>query len=183
MTILNELHQDHINLNKLLVILRHKVEKLRSGEHPNFGLMGDVVEYISTYADAYHHPREDRMYEYLRGRSDNLDLAIDDCIAQHRHLKKLGEELCESVDSILHDAVMPMDEFTDKLAAFVEEQSTHLNFEEGSLFPLVQGVATENDWATLNNDLPSVEDPLFGEKQAARYAELYQELLVDFNND
>jgi len=183
MTILNELHQDHINLNKLLVILRQKVEKLRSGEHPNFGLMGDVVEYISSYADAYHHPREDAMYEYLIGRSTNLDLAIEDCVAQHKRLKKLSDELCASVDSILHDAVIPMDEFTDKLAAFVEEQSTHLNFEEGSLFPLIQGVASDSDWEHLSKELPMLEDPLFGEKQAARYADLYKELLVDFNSD
>ena len=181
MTILNELHQDHINLNKMLAILRLKVEKLRAGNHPNFSLMADVVDYISNYADAYHHPREDSMYAHFKGRSDELDAMINSCEKAHHDMRTTCHELADTIDGILHDAVIPMDEFTDKLEAFLDEQSEHLKLEEGSVFPLLQGVASDEDWQQLIAELPKSDDPLFGEKQAAQYSDLYKELIVDMN--
>jgi len=181
MTILNELHQDHINLNKMLAILRLKVEKLRAGNHPNFSLMADVIDYISNYADAYHHPREDSLYHHFHGRSSELDALLKNCEQAHQRMRETCVELSETIDGILHDAVIPMDEFTDKLEAFLDEQAEHLNLEEGSLFPMIQGIATDQDWAQLITELPKSDDPLFGEKQAVQYSELYKELLVDMN--
>jgi len=179
MTILNELHQDHINLNKMLKILRLKVKKLRAGDHPNFNLMADVIDYISTYADGYHHPREDSIYRHFQGRSQELDQQLQNCEAAHQSMKTTCHELADLIDGILHDAVVPMDEFTDKLEAFLDEQVEHLNMEEGAIFPQLQGVANDQDWVQLIDELPSSDDPLFGEKQAAKYSELYRELIVD----
>lgn len=179
MTILNELHQDHINLNKILAILRSKVGKLRAGNHPNFSLMADVIDYICNYADGYHHPREDNMYTFFQGRNGELDQLLADCEAEHARLKHTGMELSETIEGILHDAVIPMEEFTDKLEAFVNEQSAHLDLEEGRLFPMLQKVATDADWAELDRTLQKSDDPLFGQKQAAEYSSLYKEMLVD----
>lgn len=179
MTILNELHRDHINLNKMLAILRQKVAKLRAGNHPNFSLMADVINYISNYADAYHHSREDSMYQYFHGRNAELDKLLVNCEKEHAKMKHTSTELSETIDGILHDAVIPMDKFTDKLEAFLDEQAEHLNVEEGSLFPMIQGIATDQDWVELSNTLPKSADPLFGEKQTHEYMDLYKELMVD----
>lgn len=182
MTILDELHHDHVNLNRLLVILSEKVIKLRAGEHPNFGLMADVIDYITEYADVHHHPREDLMYAYFHERSDALESAIVRCEQEHKDLKHLGVELYEALDCILHDAVMPMDKFIDKLDQFVLQQKTHIDMEEGVLFPILRAVATDDDWATLAEKLPKPDDPLFGEVQADRYSLLYREFLAEETN-
>ena len=180
MTILNELHQDHINLNKLLAILGNKLEQLKQGEMPNFILLSDAVDYISSYADAYHHPREDLLYAYF-SESDcpELNEAIRECTEEHHRLKQYSEDILEAVDCILNDAVVPMDQFTEKLEVFLDHQIEHLNLEEGTLFPLLDEVATEQDWSTLEKELPRMDDPLFGEQQKQRYIELYTELLQD----
>lgn len=178
MTILEQLHQDHVNLNRLLDILSHKVSRLRAGEHPNFGLLGDVIEYITNYADVHHHPREDKIYAYFHQRGPELEEAILRCEKEHHDMKHFGVELAEAVDCILHDAVMPMDKFADKLDSFVTHQKCHLDLEEGVLFPLLRQLATEEDWAALTEELPRVNDPLFG-ALAEQYSTLYQELLTD----
>ncbi|MGB0466549.1 MAG: hemerythrin domain-containing protein [Pontibacterium sp.] len=179
MTILTELHQDHINLNKMLAILQLKVGKLRAGDHPNFSLMADVVSYISDYADAYHHRREDCMYKHFYGRDPALDKLITSCEDEHRHMKYTCTVLSETIEGILHDAVVPMDAFTDRLASFLDEESAHIDKEDKVLFPMLQKLATEQDWAQLLEELPRLDDPLFGEKQAVQYADLYNELVVD----
>ena len=183
MTTLSELHQDHINLNRLLEMLARKVERLHEGSHPDFSLMADVVGYVGGYADQHHHPREDVMYAYFRGRDPQLDRHFDQCEEEHATLKRLSNELAESIDAVLHDAVIPMDKFTDQLDTFVKTEKQHLDFEERVLFPGISAVASDDDWQTLEAKLPRSSDPLFGEKQAAEYADLYRALLEDMNSN
>lgn len=180
MTILKELHQDHINLNKLLAVLGYKLDKLKQGEMPNFVLLSDAVDYISNYADAYHHPLEDQMYDYFKDSGcPELDEAIAKCGDEHKLLKQCSEELIEAVDCILNDAVVPMDQFTTKLEHFLDRQVEHLNLEEGTLFPLLDDIADDEQWSVLSKQLPKMDDPLFGEQQKQRYIDLYSELLRD----
>ena len=181
MTILTELHQDHVNLNKLLVILGLKIDKLRGGDSPNFNLMADVINYIASYADGYHHPREDKLYDYFSGRSEALDTHLLHCAVEHQKLKASSIQLIEAIDGVLHDAVMPMTEFVNLLDGFVILQTAHLDSEEGHLFPLIQGVASEEDWAIIDGLLPQESDPLFGENKATEYIDIYRELIVDMN--
>lgn len=182
MTILSELHQDHVNLSKLLVILRLKAQALREGSEPNFALIADVMDYITNYADGFHHPREDELNKYFMGRSDELDSQLKCCSEEHVALKVAIEELKEAIDGVLHDTVRPMGEISDLLDDFISQQLSHLNTEEGMLFPLIESQATDNDWAIVNTLLPRQDDPLFGAKQAEKYTELYRELIIDMNN-
>ncbi|MDO6562581.1 hemerythrin domain-containing protein [Amphritea sp. 1_MG-2023] len=182
MTILSDLHQDHVNLNKLLAVLSNKLEELKRGEMPNFLLLADAVDYISCYADAYHHPCEDQMYEMFKGAGcPELDEAIVRCIEDHQQLKQRSNDVIEAVECVLTDAVVPMDQFTAKLEAFLNAQIEHLNLEEGTLFPLLEDVATDEQWDKLALELPIMDDPLFGEKQKQRYIDLYTELLRDMH--
>ncbi len=181
MNILSELHQDHLNLSRLLEMLDRKVEQLRGGVHPDFSLMAEVVSYVGSYADQHHHPREDKMYAFFQGRDAALDQAIERCEEEHKELKRLSTHLEESIDGILNDVVMPMDTFTDQLDAFVQAEKRHLSFEEQSLFPPLRTIASEADWQQLDEQLPQSEDPLFGEKQADEYRSLYKALMEDMN--
>lgn len=183
MNTLSELHQDHINLTRLLDILERKVARLRDGVHPDFSLMADVVSYVGDYADQHHHPHEDIMYEIFRGREADLDQLLAECAQEHQTLKQLSGKLSESIDAILHDAVVPMERFTDQLEAFVVAEKRHLDFEEGLIFPRLEALASAVDWQQLEDRLPKPEDPLFGEHQAEQYRELYRALLEDMNRE
>ncbi|GAA0784424.1 hemerythrin domain-containing protein [Marinobacterium sediminicola] len=181
MDILSELHQDHVNLSRLLEILDRKVDRLRAGNHPDFSLMAEVVSYVGSYADQHHHPREDKMYAFFQGRDDELDKALSRCEEEHKQLKQLSTHLEESIDGILNDVVMPMDRFTDQLDEFVQAEKRHLDFEEQEIFRLLRSHASEADWQQLDQQLPRSEDPLFGEKQADEYRALYKALMEDMN--
>lgn len=179
MSILAELHNDHINLNRLLDILRAKVAKLRAGTRPNFRLMADAVDYVSDYADRYHHPLEDQMYDFFKGRDSRLDELMEECSAQHRKLHASSHELSDAIDSILNDTLMPMDQFIDRVENYINEQKGHLDFEETQIFPALERVAQADDWDELDRQLPKNEDPLFGENRSEQYLELYRELVQD----
>lgn len=183
MAILAELHQEHVNLKRLLEMLARKVQKFRGGTHPNFQLMSDVVGYIGNYADVSHHPREDRLHAHLRGRDADLDAKMAVSEQQHQELKQATHDLYEAIEGVLHDAaVVPMDRLIDQLDHFVTLQSAHLDFEESAIFPKLEQVATEADWRQIEADSPQSSDPLFGLKQAEEYRDLYRALLEDNQN-
>lgn len=179
MTILDQLHQDHINLNRLLEVLEMKIQKLKEGDSPNFQLMSELVEYIGNYADQCHHPREDHMYQYFAKRDANLDKDLKVCEAQHVDLKKLSREVTETVDAVMHDAVIPMSEFIERLENFVLRERAHINFEEKSIFPIINALSNSSDWLALEKTLPQPEDPLFVEKQGEKYRTLYKAMLEE----
>ena len=181
MSVVSELHQDHINLSKLLSLLEKSLAKMKSGDHPNFTLMADVVGYISTYAEQQHHPREDRMYTYFKGRDSSLDDVMQACESAHETLKGAGRAVLEIIDEILNDAVIPMNLFIEKLETFVANEKAHIDFEETQVFPLLNKLASENDWQQLQQALPTPTDPLFGEHCAAEYVELYKALTSDLS--
>lgn len=183
MNTLSQLHQDHINLTHLLDMLQRKVVRLREGIHPDFSLMADVVSYVGDYADQHHHPHEDLMYAFFRGRDAQLDERFAECEQEHQNLKSLSTQLSESIDAILNDAVIPMDRFTDQLDAFVTAEKQHLDFEEAKIFPQLKQLASDQDWTELAAQIPEHADPLFGEHQADQYRELYKALLIDMNSE
>ncbi|GGO81036.1 hemerythrin [Marinobacterium nitratireducens] len=179
MAILAELHKDHINLTRLLDILRAKVGKLRAGTRPNFRLLADAVDYVSDYADRHHHPIEDQMFAFFKERDPGLDALMEKCSAQHRRLHAASHELSDAIDSILNDTPMPMNEFIDRLEAYIGEQKGHLDFEEAEVFPALERAAQPGDWEELDEQLPKNEDPLFGENRSEEYLDLYRELVRD----
>ncbi|KGK41271.1 hypothetical protein LH51_15860 [Nitrincola sp. A-D6] len=179
MTLIAQLHQDHINLSRLLEVMELKVQKLKAGDSPNFLLLSELVDYIGNYADQYHHPREDHMYHYFCGRDATLDAHLQKCEAEHTDLKQASKVVNETVDAVMHDAVIPMSDFIGQLEAFVLREREHLDYEETVIFPGIEQVANDADWAALEQKLPEPEDPLFGEKQGENYRELYKALLQD----
>lgn len=184
MAIIAELHQEHVNLKRLLDMLERKIEKFREGSHPNFQLMSDVVSYVGGYADIHHHPREDRMFEYFRGRDAELDKQMADCEAEHAELKHLSSQLKDSIEGVLHDAtVVPLDQMIDHLEQFVKRENEHLNTEETQIFPALEKLGSEADWNKLDASLPSPTDPLFGLKQSEEYRDLYEALYNDRDED
>lgn len=179
MTIMAELHSDHLNLKRLLDILSAKVAKLRAGTRPNYRLMADAISYIGDYADEYHHSREDRMLAWFHGRDTQLDDLIQQCEAQHKHVQALSHDLSDAIDSILNDTLMPMEQLISKLETYVREQKAHMEFEEKQVFVRLETLAQPLDWAALSEQLPRNVDPLFGEHQSEEYVELYRDLLQD----
>ncbi|KDE39177.1 hypothetical protein ADINL_2306 [Nitrincola lacisaponensis] len=179
MTLIEQLHQDHINLSRLLEVLELKIQRLKAGDAPNFQLLAELVEYIGHYADQFHHPREDQMYHYFAERDAALDQQLQICEAEHADLKLLSREITETVDAVMHDAVIPMSEFIERLENFVRRERSHLDFEESIIFPAIHAVAKAQDWPRLEQQLPQPEDPLFGEKQGEQYRELYKAMLQD----
>lgn len=175
---LDGLHQEHINMARLLDVLREKLFAIRSEKPVRYHLLRDVLSYLSEVSDRQHHPKEDVIYDYyLKYRCQDPDMPTQ-LLEEHQRLIIAGAELRELVEMILMDAVIPLDQMAAKLEQFIVLQQRHLDYEEKEVFPLLRQSLTEDDWRHIEQSWHNsgAEDPLFGHQVAERYRDLFERL-------
>ena len=175
---LSSLHKDHLNIARLLELLKHKLAAIRAEEPISYFLVRDVIDYLREVSDKYHHPKEDLIYDYYlkyRCQDEPLSRRLQQ---EHERVVASGKELREMVEMILMDAVIPLDTLVAKLEAFIVLQQQHMDFEEGELFPELRKSLTEDDWRNLEQQwqFKIADDPLFGRQVAERYRDLFSRL-------
>jgi hemerythrin-like domain-containing protein len=177
--IMTQLHQDHINLSRLLTVLKNKLVELKEGERPDYHLIQDVIHYIVDYADTYHHPMEDVLYQYTIKHYPEHQETLNEIEQEHATIRGESNAFQEQVENILLDAIVPMGQFIEQLDQFVTQQFAHLNREEGRIFPLLEKTLSDDDWASVKAHLDHRDDPLFGNEVAEEYKRLYQALIEE----
>ena len=178
---LDILHQEHINIAKLLDVLRDNLAAIRSEKPVRFNLLKDALSYLREVADTHHHPREDLIYDYFSAyRCSDPSVVTTTLKEQHKQIVSSGEALQEMVDMILMDAVIPLDYVATELEQFIALQQKHLDYEESTIFPLLRRALTEDDWRHLEHNWANMtlDDPLFGREVAERYQDLAAQLLA-----
>jgi len=176
MSILATLHQDHINMSKLLDLLEKNIEQIVAGERPDLRLMAEAIEYIGYYADLYHHPLEDILYEHFTNRDKALDQLLYSCRKEHRDLASCSQSALAPITLTLMDGMLPMEQIIKVLEKFLKAERDHLNFEEGQVFPMIKALANDEDWKMLRKRCDSGLKSELGEFDMKQYRSLYAEL-------
>ncbi len=174
--IMTALHQDHIHFSRLLSLLREDLEQLHAEERPDYQMMLDMVDYLANYADLYHHPKEDILYQFHLSRSSQAQEPIIELMEQHQELKRMTTRLHDAIEGLLHDAVLSKAQLMAQLREFIERQTAHLNAEEATVFPLLEQGFSEHDWQHIEACLPIQSDPLFGREAEQQYQALYERI-------
>lgn len=177
---LDILHKEHKNIVKLLNFLRETLVAIRDEQPVPYRMLNDALIYLSEVPDMYHHPREDMIYAYYtRYRSQESGENITSVLEQqHLQLVRDGAALREQVSMVLMDAVVPLEQMASDLENFANLQQSHLDYEEGVVFPRLRSALTEDDWRNLEQSWNSKieDDPLFGRTVAEQYQELAERL-------
>ena len=176
--IMLELHQDHIHLSRLLKMLDRHVKVLQNDGDPDFTMMIDIVEYIRNYSDFHHHPKEDRVYNVFKARSDHqATQIIDGLLNEHQQIPKVTIAFQQLLDGALNGSIIiTRKDLSERITNFIDIQMNHLNIEEEKLFPLINQMMKESDWELVESKMKSKDDPLFGSKVEEAYEDLHQML-------
>ncbi|WP_413112991.1 hemerythrin domain-containing protein [Thaumasiovibrio sp. DFM-14] len=177
---LESIHREHIQINRLLRLLREKLRIIETGEREvEYPLIKVVVDYLQTRAEKCHHPKEDIIYRHLKQHFPELARDVEDLEREHQELAVLTEAFQDTLTMILMDAVIPLDMLKQSLTEFVDRQQAHLEFEEREILPFVRKHFTEKDWEVVNSQWEDESpDPLFGERVEQRYKVLAKRLAM-----
>jgi hemerythrin-like domain-containing protein len=176
--LLERLSQDHRHLSRLLNLLDNLLDRFHEGDEPDYELMSEMLEYMESYADKVHHPSEEMIFDRLRARTNETYPALDVLTKQHALLGQMNKRFRRSLDGIVHEEVLRRDEVEVQGRELVNTTRDHLNLEEAEAFPLARERLTASDWDELLEEVPYVDDPVFGDADPARFRTLFQHLMA-----
>ena len=139
--------------------------------------MHDVVRYMASFPDEYHHPREDLVFERLVARDPEARPIVEELLEGHREISRRSRELLGHLERVTSGGSSPDNQKMKYLCdRYIGHYWEHINIEEGKVFPRATAKLRPDDWFAVNSKAKYVDDPLFGSRVKKEYARLSQYL-------
>lgn len=172
-TILDTLHNDHVNFIKLLIFIENEIDKIKKCELVDFETMLLCMKYMKEFPDAIHHPLENILFEYYLKHYDDHRDEINALFHEHEEMPVLTENILHMLQSVLAEEPISRDALCENLSKYIDIQKSHMNHEESVIYPVLYSAMKDNDWKKLH-DLKEVSvDPLFGKNKKESYQSLF----------
>jgi len=141
-------------------------------------LLHAILDYIVSYPDRWHHPKEDKfLFAAVRRRSSDAEGLLAKLEREHA----LGYPMIEALK--LHLVRFQAGDEGAQEAFFAaanhygELEHNHMRSEEELLMPLAEKLLTPEDWAAIDAAFSENDNPLFGLKPKEDAERLYQKIL------
>ena len=170
--VIQELREDHDNLRLLLDLLESESDTINVDDEPDFELLHDIMQYMTVYSDAVHHPKEDLVYGLIREHDANSAKGLDKIGPDHREIAELGAALRTDIDAVISGTAVTRQKLHADLRDYTTKLRRHMVWEEDDLFPKAEEIAASNGEASIDVGLFPDEDPLFGATTAASFLNL-----------
>lgn len=179
MTVLIEqLERDHVNLAGLLKILEAEIDTVDRVEEPDFQLMSMILDYLLTYPDEVHHPKEDVLYAMLLTRQPALRDTVGDLDEEHVRLAALTRQLADGLRSAVGGSLVGRDWLSQIARTFIQTYRDHMQNENTEIFPLARRHLTAEDWALAQTEFSPDDDPLFGANTDVGFERLLKRIQI-----
>ncbi|TVO69863.1 hemerythrin domain-containing protein [Sedimenticola selenatireducens] len=174
--LLEKLHRDHRNLEKILDLLTSQLDHFLAGRESDFDLKIELLEYMEAYADQGHHPLENVIFTIAKPLVGERAELMDRLMTQHQMLGQLTRTFRNSLENIFQGGVMSRDELEVQGREFIALQRQHLSLEEQEAFPMLDEILQESDWAKIIEQSPNHDDPVFDKPDKLRFQTLFEYL-------
>ena len=120
-----------------------------------------------------HHPKEDLLYHRIEAIDPEAAAASEALLSSHEQLGILARRVVRAaVDHMLRGDKETRVWFVSLGQDFVNMNRRHQAEEEQHFFPLALRVLREEDWAEIDAQISSADDPLFGDNIDGRFQAL-----------
>ena len=174
--VLADVRKDHQNIARILVYMRSSLN-LVEGEsaREEFSRLVVCLDFIGSYPDRVHHPREEVLYNILKSRKkefDRISIKLDE---EHWSLAKKTVALHRMCADLL-DSEQDSSEVSVRLNEFVDLQFKHMRYEEDTVFPLIEKTFDVADWKEALSAKDATGRKLFDSRYAQDEDERYKYL-------
>jgi hemerythrin-like domain-containing protein len=177
-SIVDSLHQDHINSTKLLDALEQQLVIFGRAEVPDYEMMQGITEYFLDYPNLYHHPTEDLILRKMKSRSWAAKDGFPDLHHEHQELAAMTRGLSTAIQNILLEIEITREAFQQRARKFLDFYRSHIRKEEEVFFPAALEVLTKEDWVEISEVREVWHDPIFRPKSHERLETLREGILA-----
>lgn len=170
--VMKKLYRDHGHFVQLMDLLDNQLAHFNEGNEPT-NLLRDVMHYVHDYADSIHHPIEDQLYQMQLAQSDEGREVMEKLLVQHQVIIAMTRDLQKAVDALKPGSGAGREAVAKAGRDFVEQQRSHMQFEENDAFPLLRQSLSDEDFGNAEGALPAEDDPLLDNNMRGRYPTLF----------
>jgi len=174
--VLQRLHQEHINIAKITALVEAMLVEVEAGSQPDYGLLEEIMVYVTGYPDVYHHPTEDCVFARLKQTIPEAADDVDALLGEHVELIASGRTFLDIVRAVEEGSVIKRVDFLARGWEYLAKLREHIDKEEAGLFRLAAERLGPEDWVVIQDRIEAIEDPLFGPTVAADYRRLWQRI-------
>ena len=166
------LHNEHIYMSNLLDSVEEQIAQIQAGREADFNLLLDIVDYMKSFPDRFHHPKEDLIYQRMAMRDKASAPAAQKLIEEHRLLEGLIGRLGDSIDDYhTLPTVHKRNRVAELCSEYIDRMREHINEEETVVLPRSMAVLREEDWFLIDQQSTPLQeipiDDLFVDNYAA----------------
>jgi hemerythrin-like domain-containing protein len=157
------LRAEHRHIATVMQLFADQLKAIESGELVDTHVVYEIMDYMVSWPDRYHHPREDLIY----GRVTELDATaadeVDSLQRDHDSTATRGREVLQDIEHWREGEISGA-AVVKSGRAYIDHMYEHMNIEEKVVFPHIESVLTIQDWRELAEDdqIQAVADPVFG---------------------
>lgn len=173
------IRDEHIAISAVLYLMRKQAQRMReNAADVDFTLLRAVIDYIVSYPERWHHPKEDKfLFQAIRRRTGEADRLIAALEKEHRKGLAAIEALKASLAELLKGKADERERFPRLAEEYFEFEWAHMRQEEDVLMPIAERHLTASDWEEIATAFRENDNPLFGIKPKDEAQRLYQTIL------
>jgi hemerythrin-like domain-containing protein len=109
--------------------------------------MGHIVYYLRSFADRFHHPREDVAFARLVEREPRMQLVINRLLQEHRVVATAGDQFFNRLNEVAGDVMTPRATVEAAAATYLVYYRHHIATEAVRSRPSAFGCSEPHDAA------------------------------------
>lgn len=157
------LRSEHRHMASVMELMAQQLDAVAEGDFVDTHMLYESMDYMLSWPDRYHHPREDLIY----GRVADIDASaadnVDSLQREHDDMAARGREVLATIEHWRHGKVTGA-AVVKAGRDYIARSYKHMNNEEQLVFPQIESMLTVQDWRELAEDdsLRPTADPVFG---------------------
>ena len=175
---LQTIRLEHYNIHSVLACLRYLVRQIEEESwKPDFDLLFAIVEYMETFPEVLHHPKEeDYLFAALLRRQPASAPLVERLCEDHAAGERLLDDLRTALEAYRDDAAA-LGRFRQAAQTYVEAERRHMGVEERELLPLAMAALDDEDWVEIDAAFSRNDDPMFGTARQEAFRALFRKIL------
>lgn len=175
--LMKALRAEHRHMSTVMQLFAAQLDAIEAGELVDPHVVYEIMHYMVSWPDRFHHPREDLIYarvaELDPGSADDVDTLQRD----HDSTAKRGRAVLGDIERWRAGSV----DGTAVIKAgrtYIDHIYEHMNVEEKLVFPRIEEVLSLDDWRDLAEDdeLKAVSRSVFGPQVQREFRNLARKL-------
>ncbi len=173
------LQTEHRIMSELLDLLERQVDLFEEGGEVDYDLLGEIIDYYSSYTDLYHHSKEDLVFESLIKRDPEAAVTMGDLEAAHDKVNDCLNRFTRAVVNVLLGKNVARSAFIAIARDFLDGERRHMTLEETIFFPAAKKSLTDEDWKEIDARVAKFRDPLHENVPIHRFERVQKELAAE----